>query len=792
MNKFITFILFVILWANFSLASNAVIYHNELEPVIKGEKAHLELNIVSIDSDIYEARVFYRAKGDADYQSQLMKDQGYTLYSDLDTRQITSGQVEYYFAMQTITGNIITYPQFDPSENPLSFNLVATSASVAFQNTEEIILLSPEANEVVPQDELLIALSIPNTEAEIDHAQTRLLIDGINLSSLLEREGNAYILSSNTMRTGSHNAEFKIFGQGGNLLGKLEWTFRITTGSEDAAGFRQRTNVFLDNRFQNISENDNNYFRVGAVWDAAYEGWDFRLKVLSSTDEGFSGQDANRFGTLVAYNFTQTMRLYLKGGDFSGDYDPLSFWNRRIFGVGFGFNSPWFDLDVSSGSTANAVEGTLNADSTISPGIFDESFLAIRPVFNFGKHVSWGLNLLNGKEDPKSITYGANPKETLVVGTTLKLNFDNNRVRFAGSVQAGVNNNDASDPADFDDIADKFNISGSDRDLGEQVTDILESTGFMTVSQGLAPFPNIAMQFDTYLSYFNNYFKISYKNIDANYRTPGNPYLVNGIRGIFITDNIRLLQNQLFLNLYFKSYEDNLSQEDNVTSNSDIGASLSYFPIQSLPGVTLSYGTQSRKNDFDLDSLYYNPSVHEFYPEDNSTQRISLSSNYSFNTGDVINTVTLSVSNIERDDKIITNAAGSLFSNNSKFNIISLGLRNKFDVPLTSRVGFSQSTSTLGEGGSTKTESTIMRYYGGADYIVKKFAADMDFKPFVNFALSQLENPDYKRINYTAGFYVNSYDYGNLSLRLDYIDFGTRPNTDWQDMIISTRYDVTF
>jgi hypothetical protein len=150
------------------------------------------------------------------------------------------------------------------------------------------------------------------------------------------------------------------------------------------------------------------------------------------------------------------------------------------------------------------------------------------------------------------------------------------------------------------------------------------------------------------------------------------------------------------------------------------------------------------------------------------------------------------VSNIERDDNIITSSNGMLFSNNSKFNIVSLGLKNKFSVPFVSRVGFSQSTSTLGEGGDTKTESTIMRYYAGADYTVKKFAADMDLKPFINFSLSQLENPDYNRINYTAGFYVNSYDYGNLSFRFDYIDFGNRPNTDWQDMIVSTRYDVTF
>ena len=246
MNKKIIFVLLIVIWAQFSVASNAIIYHNELEPVVKGDKAHLELNMVGVESDIYEARLFYRIRGESDYQSQLMREQGYTLSTDLDTRQINAGQIEYYFAMQTYDGSIITYPQFNAEQNPLSFNVVATSANVAFQNKEEIILLSPEPNEVVPQDELVIALSIPNADAEIDHAQTRLLIDGINVSSQLEHDGTVYVLSTNSMRTGSHNAEFKIFNTSGDLLGKMEWSFRVSTGSESTTGFRQRTNFFLD------------------------------------------------------------------------------------------------------------------------------------------------------------------------------------------------------------------------------------------------------------------------------------------------------------------------------------------------------------------------------------------------------------------------------------------------------------------------------------------------------------------------------------------------------------------
>jgi hypothetical protein len=310
--------------------------------------------------------------------------------------------------------------------------------------------------------------------------------------------------------------------------------------------------------------------------------------------------------------------------------------------------------------------------------------------------------------------------------------------------------------------------------------------------------PGLAMQFDTYLSYFDNFLKITYKNISADYRTAGNPYLLKGLRGIFINDNIRLLQNQLFLNLYFNLYEDNLSQEDAEVSNSNLGVSLSYFPSEDYPGVTLSYGRQARSNDYDLgDSEYYQPDSVSFYPEDNSSQNISVSSSYTFATGAVKNTATISLSTITRDDKIVTRYSDSngtplnTFTNNSDFTIFSLAFRNTYEMPLTTRFGFSQSSSLLGKDGDNEFESAILRYYGGAEYTVKKVTADFDFKPFVNFALSQLDNPiEYNRLNYTAGFYLNSAVYGNLSLRMDYIDFGDLK--DYSDTILSTRYDVTF
>ncbi len=778
------------LFSGILLAGSPLVVVNEISSVVKGDKARIEFNVMGQDKDIYEARLFFRSMGQVEYKSIPMKNAGFGYYNDLSTQNLNPGNIEYYIAMQTMDGEVYSYPTANPQENPLTFKLVATrkTGGAAYQSQEELIVLSPEPGEVVPQDELLIAVSIPNSSADIDPARTRMLIDGVNVSSLLERDENVFLLSPKSIYTGTHNAEMKIFDSNGNLLGKKEWSFRVSSGEEQTDKFTHRTTVFADNRSQNIAKKSDNFFRGGATFDGAYKNFRFGFRALLNSSSGFSNQDANRFSALASYEFTPRTRVYIKGGDFTGNYDELTFFNRRIFGFSAGFQSPYFDLDISSGTSANAFEGdatisgtdTTITDTTITRyATYKRTFLAIRPVVKFGPHVSWGLDLLNGKDEPNSVKFGANPTEALVLGSTLGLNFDNSRIRILGSVQASIANNNSRGEVNFDTLANRYNLTGSDKDLAQKFVNFMESTGFLTLSQGLAPLPNIALKFDAYLNYFNNNFRLTYKSIDPNYATPGNPYLLNGIRGLFINDNIRLVDNQVFLNLFFKSYTDNLIQENAVTNNTHIGASLSYFPLSNFPGITLTFANQARKNSADTSNT-------ALYAEDNTTQRMSVSSSYSFQTGSVKNTATLSYSNFNRDDKIIS-------VNQSHFNVISFAVRNNFDSPLVTRFGFSKNITSFGTDAS-KTENDITRYSGGVEYEFRQVAGSMQIRPFVTTNFQQIKDTalDYNRLNYTGGVYLKTNTWGNLSLRFDYIDYSSLDTVDWKDTIFSTRYDVSF
>lgn len=765
------------------------VVHNVPQPVLRGENVRIELHVYDTQTYFRDARLFYRQQGDMDFKSSQLYSQGYLMYAEIPTDKLSSGLMEYYFAFETSTGAVLTLPEYAASTGPYQMEILPEAEPLPeSQNTTEILILSPEDNETVSLDELLIAVSIPSENIDIDHSRTRMLIDGVNISSLLTNEGNLYLFTPKTIRTGMHNAEFKIFDTNGNLLGKTEWSFRVSGVSDNYTGFRSATNIFLDNRYQDVSENSRNLFRGGFNFQGTYEDFDFRLYGLASSVDAYDGQPENRLGAHLQYLLSPTSRVYLKGGNFSGHYDPLVYWDRRILGISGGMQFKYFELDITAGQTASAVEGERDeAGNILNYGQYKQSFFGLRPIFKFGSHVDWGLHLVNGKDDPNSIKYGANPREALIVGTTLDLNFDNRRTLFIASFNASIANNDAIGEVDFDTLAERYDLEGSERDLAESFVNFMESTGFLTLTQGLSPLPNMAMRFETRLNYFRHNLRITYKNIDPDYTTPGNPYLQKGIAGLFINDNIRLINNQVFLNLYFKSYKDNLSQDVAETSNTDIGATLSYFPFQNLPSITLMYGNQSRKNNVDTTS---NSTESIYYAEDNSTRRIMLSSSYDFSAAGLENTATFSISNFVRDDALYE-------TNQSDFTLYSLGIRNRFQFPLTTQLGFTSSSSIFGANINERT-TDISKYYLGLDYLFRNVMMNSTLKPFLNITYQSIENNlgasvlDYSRTNYSTGLYLRNQRYGNLSLRYDQITYGDRDDIDWNDSILSTRYEINF
>lgn len=766
--------------------------HNSPSQVLLGDKARIELLATGGNSQAYyNGTLFYRMRGEENFKSIRLRDQGYVLSADIPTEKLRAGKVEYYFAFQSLNGDAEYLPQASPAVN-FQFEIIpAKNAKNVQTNLIPINVLAPEPNESLPSDEFFVALSIPLdviSTLSIEELEFKLFINGIDVSSALDIDGNLITFEPRGHVSGNRkNIEFRIKDRNGNVIAEKEWSVRVTEIESQKRAFNPRVSMSLDNRYLDIGNTIRNIFRGRVTFYGNYKKLDFLAKVLVSSEEKTTTQAINRYGLELQYNFDPKTNLYIKGGDYVTNYDPLVFWQKNVRGLGLGMRSKYFGLDLSMGQAYRAVQPQFNPDTTIRAlGTYNQSILGIRPVFNFGGHIEWGLNLVNGKDDPNSIATTAKAKESVAVGTTLRMNFDRRRFIFLASFQSSLTNFDAGGPVvPLDTLVNQYDLTGSEKDMAERFYNIMESTGFLTMTPGVAFMPSLAMQFELKLNYLNNYLQVMYKKIDDSYNSAGNPYLLKDISGLFINDNIRLYSNQIYLNLYLKSFQDNLSKGKYKTTNMDYGASVSYFPFTNLPSLTLSYGNYHRNNDVDLAK---NPADSIFIVEDNTTSRFGLSSSYNFDISSVTNTITLSASNFTRDD------IGNPF-NQTTFTIYNVGLRDRFAIPLETNINFSQSANAFGEGTAEST-TDIQKIYANIKYDIKDIIGSSTLSPYVNYihqAISQgttANKTDFTRSNIAAGFYFRNPKYGTLTLRYDYI--GYTGSGSYNDSIISTRYEVNF
>ncbi len=779
----------ILIWLMLAQAALAVqFFHDPPPPALLGEPVHLELTYSENRQPVSNVFVFYRTEGEHNFFSLRMHQEGLVLTVDVPTTKMVPGNLEYYFAYQDAYGAVKYLPEQNPEQNPFRMRILPAKQqeTATEKNIFTPLLLSPTPGEVIPSDNLLIAYSLP---LEIEHPEQlsyKLFIDGVDVTRLLKAEENLLSFQPNSIRGGIHNAELKVFDTNGRLIGKNQFSFRISRAPSSQKAFSSNTRLFLDNRYQNLHNASENYFRGGLDWGGSYKRLDFRARALVSSEETADRQPINQFGIRLVYNFNPRNNIYLKGGDFTTNYDPLSFWEKRVRGIGAGFNTSYFNFDYSYGQSLRSVEGIADSSGKITRyGTYTQNFMSFRPQFNFGRHFSWAFDLINSKDDQTSIRYGLNPKEALVVGSSFRLNLDNKRILFKGSFQASMKNEDARGSIDFDSLATQYGLSESEKEQARSYVDLLEKTGFLTLSQGLSPLPSFGMQFEGRLNYFGHSLRAIYKKVDGEFASPGNLYLQKDVAGYFINDNIRMLNNQVLLNLYFNAYDENLDNNDLRTGNTAIGGSISYFPFQNLPSISLTYGTIRRENELGQQGI--NPDSTIYRVEDNRLERYGFSSSYNLNTGSIRNTLSFSASKFHRTDAVYD-------MNQSDFTVFSLGLRSRFAFPLTTRFNYTQSGSDFGAGAS-RQESKIKKIQLGIDYLVKHILGKSDLKPFFRLSFQNISNSystvsEYKRQNYSGGFYLRNAKFGTLSLRYDYIDYGTLYN--WKDTILSTRYEVAF
>jgi len=189
------------------------------------------------------------------------------------------------------------------------------------------------------------------------------------------------------------------------------------------------------------------------------------------------------------------------------------------------------------------------------------------------------------------------------VGSDLQAMLDKRRIILKAEVAFSLyNDNIAGGPmskAELDTLGIKLPIEPKDYEP------------YFVINSGMVPIDPTTMSSLAYvaklkLNYFKNLLNFNYKSIGAEYNCIENSYLQNDIRGFSVSDRLRLFNNQAYLMLGYENYNDNLSNDKPATTNSQIlSTSISYYPLENLPDINVSFRSYLRNNGIsDIEMIY--------------------------------------------------------------------------------------------------------------------------------------------------------------------------------------------
>jgi len=145
---------------------NVQFFHNTPAGVIRGDDVKIEVMLSGMTSEIYDLHLFYREIGEADFNSVPMRREGLLYQSTIETDQFTTGQMQYYIAYEGALGEIGTFPEVMAELNPFIME-IAPSRVLQEDGPVEIVILSPQADETVPEEDIVVAVYVFSEEERI-------------------------------------------------------------------------------------------------------------------------------------------------------------------------------------------------------------------------------------------------------------------------------------------------------------------------------------------------------------------------------------------------------------------------------------------------------------------------------------------------------------------------------------------------------------------------------------------------------------------------------------------------
>jgi len=683
--------------------------------------------------------IAYRQFGEQVFKHNEMSLVGTSATITLPAEIVLPPFLEYYLIL-TVHGSPVpeTYPIENPEQQPLKI-----SVENIFPATKEIVILSPDQNEKVQQNDLLISFSLAQFDSSVKKNATKIFLDDIDLSKIAIQAGDVFVIkpenASLYLESGNHTVRIEVFDTAGTAIGSYRWTFLVIAGTSSTAArplspWVYGSSVQLETRQEKIGDATTPFNRATMAAYGSYHDTRIKGNLFLTNEEKDYLQPQNRY-----YIGAESPWVKIGYGDCYPVISDLIMSGKRIRGITGSVTLGSFNLDIASGTVTRQVEGKSSGpipdsslaeeqssaggspvtfvhydyDSTSStwrwrklyPGTFERNLFVVRTILGKRDASHIGFSYLKSKDDKQSIQYGIRPRENVVFGSDLLLSFDNHNIEVNGQAAFSATNNDISKGSFSDQDIDSIYKDNSD--MVRKIRDIFSN--IITVNQYLVPLgmkhtPTLSYEGGMTLNYFNNNFRFNYLRHGASYESFGQSYIRTDVAGYNLTDRQRILDNQLFLSGGYERLEDNTAKtKATTTTSTTANVSVSYYPKINFPNITIAYLLASDENGYSVDSAQ---SI------DDKTNRIV------FQLGKEVayycrHNLTLNVSTSVRDDRTVSNYDTRNFS-------FSIGDYATFTFPLeaTFNITFNSSKFISGITDTSRLMNTFSytTLFTGAQY----------------------------------------------------------------------------
>ena len=354
-NQFGIILILSVLCLSISTAQTKKLFHVAPPNGVVGEDLILSVSILEIDDPI-EAKLYYRLPRGESYLEKDFVNTGFNWQATISGFSLTEEGIEYVIAFEFSEDRLISYPRVDPFNNPVFLQVFPPKND--FKDgvfgklpMADVLILSPEPNAIVKQNELLIAASLFNSD-KLDYSSVKLLLDGKDMSSEMTFEDGILILDPGLISMGTHTVQINMKDIDLQDMAPFRWSFIVGRKKQKISSTFQY-NGRLNSRIsaEKVSESELNIAEITGDVSLDIQWAKLNTDLRLTSRESPYTQPHNRFGTHLSVGSF----LNLKMGDFYPQFNQFTIDGKRVRGVGLKIDFKQFQFQYISGELNRAV-----------------------------------------------------------------------------------------------------------------------------------------------------------------------------------------------------------------------------------------------------------------------------------------------------------------------------------------------------------------------------------------------------------------------------------------------------